>query len=124
MGQLITTLTLGLQIGTPKINTFSGNVAPGKTKVSYEQWSHKVQCIKDHYPESMVWESIMRSLKGAVADMAWYMGPTAGASKILEKLSVIFRTVASFDVLMQNFYKITQGGSEEVPSFVTRLEAP
>ena len=44
--QLITTLTLGLHIGTPKISTFSGDVAPGKTEVSYEQWSHEVQCIK------------------------------------------------------------------------------
>ena len=77
MGQLITALTSGLCIGTPKISTFSGNVAPGKTEVSYEQWSHEVQCIKDHYPESVVRESIMRSLKGAVADMACYMGPTA-----------------------------------------------
>ena len=54
--------------------------------------------------------------------MACYMGPTAGVSEILEKLSVIFKTVASFDVLMQNFYKITQEGNEKVPSFVTRLE--
>ena len=103
MGQLISTLTSGLQIGTPKISTFSGNVAPGKTEVSYEQWSHKVQCVKDHYPESVVRESIMWSLKGAAADMACYMGPTASVSDILEKLSVIFGTVASFDVLMQNF---------------------
>ena len=51
MGQLINTLTSGLQIGTPKISTFIGNMAPGRTEVSYEQWSHKVQCIKDHYPE-------------------------------------------------------------------------
>ena len=28
----------------------------------------------------------------------------------------------SFDVLMQNLYKITQGSSEKVPSFATRLE--
>ena len=55
----------------------------------------------------------MRSLKGAVEDMAHYMGPTASVSIILEKLSVIFGTVASFDVLMQNFYKITQGGSKK-----------
>ena len=80
-----------------------------------------MQCIKNHYPESTVRESIMQSLKGAVADMAHYMGLTAGVSKILEKLSVIFRTVASFDVLMQNFYKILQG-NEKVPSFATRLE--
>ena len=104
MGQLITALTSGLHIGTPKISAFSGNVAPGKTEVSYEQWSHEVQCIKDHYPELVVRESITRSLKGAAADLACYMGPTAGVSKILEKLSVIFGTVASFDVLMQNFY--------------------
>ena len=113
MGQLITALTLGLHIGTPKISTFSGNVAPGKTEVSYEQWSHVVQCIKDHSPELVVRESIMRSLKGAVADMACYIGTTTGVSKILEKLSVIFSTVTSFNVLMQNFYKITQGGNKK-----------
>ena len=121
MGQLISALTLGLQIGTPKISTFSGNVAPGKTEVSYEQWSHEVQCVKDHYLELVVCESIMQSLKGAAADMAHYMGPTASVSNILEKLSVIFGTVASFDVLMQNFYKISQG-NEKVPSFATQLE--
>ena len=122
MGQLITALTLGLCIGTPKISTFSGNVAPGETEVSYEQWSHEVQCIKDHYLKSVVRESIMRYLKGAAPDMAHYMGPTASVSEILEKLSVIFGTVVSFNVLMQNFYKITQQGNEKVPSFATRLE--
>ena len=122
MGQLITALTLGLCIGTPKISNFSGNVAPSKTLVSYEQWSHKIQCIKDHYSELVVRESIMRSLNGAAVDMAHYMGPTAGVSEILEKLSVIFGTVVSFDVLMQNFYKILQGGNKKVPLFMTRLE--
>ena len=48
----------------------------------------------------------MRSLKGAAADMACYMGPTTGVSEILEKLLVIIGKVASFDVLMQNFYKL------------------
>ena len=121
MGQLITALTSGLQISTPKISTFSSNVAPNKTGVSYKQWSHEVQCIKDNYLELVVRKSIMQSLRGAVADMAHYMGPTAGVSKILEKLSVIFGTVTSFDILMQNFYKISQG-NEKVPSFVTGLE--
>ena len=78
MGQLVAALTSDLHISTPKISTLSGDVGPGKTEVSYEQWSHEVQCIKDHYPESVVRESIMQSLRGAVADMAHYMGPTAG----------------------------------------------
>ena len=122
MGQLITTLTLGLCLSTPKINTFSGNVTPDKTEVSFEQWNHEVHCIKDHYPESVVLESIMRSLKGAAADMAWYMGPTASVSDILEKLLVIFGTVVSFNDLIQNYYKIMQGNSKKVPLFTTRLE--
>ena len=33
-----------------------------------------------------------------------------------------FGTVASYDNLMQNFYKVSQGNSEKVPSFTTSLE--
>ena len=109
-------------MGTPGINTFNGKAMLGKTEVSFKQWYHKVQCVKDHYPELVVQESIIWSLKGAVADMAWYMGPTASVGEILQKLMVIFGMVASFDVLMQNFYKVTQGNNERVPSFTTRLE--
>ena len=64
----------------------------------------------------------MLRVKGAAADMAQYMSPTARVSEILQKLTVIFSTVASFNVLMQNFYKVTQGNHETVPSFTTRLE--
>ena len=74
------------------------------------------------YPESVVWESIVRSLKGAAADMARYMAPTASVSDILQKFMVIFGTVASFDKLMQNLYKVTQVNHEKVSSFATRLE--
>ena len=111
VGHLINTLALGLHLGTPRINTISGKAMPGKTEVSFEQWYHEVQCIKYHYLELVAWESIVQSLKGAVADMAQYMGPTASVSKILQKLTVIFSTVASFNVLMQNFYKVTQGNN-------------
>ena len=54
--------------------------------------------------------------------MAWYMGPTVSVTEILQKLTVIFGAVTSFNVLMQNFYKVTQGNHEKVPSFATRLE--
>ena len=84
MGHLINILALGLCLGTPRINTFSGEPMPGKTEVSFEQWYHEVQCVKDHYPESVVWESIVQSLKGVAADMAWYMGPTASVRESLQ----------------------------------------
>ena len=115
-------LTAGLRIGTPRINTFSGDATPGKTKVSFEQWYYEVQYAMEHYPEAVAWESIIRSLKGAAVDMARYMGLTASIAHILHKLLVIFGTVASFDILMQNFYKVTQGNNEKVPSFAMRLE--
>ena len=113
---------IGFALGHSKNQYFSGDITPGKTEVLFEQWNHKAQCIKDHYPESVIQESIMRSLKGAMADMAQYMGPTASVSDILDKLTVIFRTVASFDVLMQTLYKVTQGNNQKVPSFTMRLE--
>ena len=64
----------------------------------------------------------MHSFKGAAADVAGYMGPTASPANILQKLTVIFGTVVSFNILMQNFYKITQSNHEKVPSFAMRLE--
>ena len=66
----------------------------GKLEVSFEQWYHKVQCVKDHYPEVVVRENIISSLKRAAADMAQYMVPTASVAHILRKLSVILSTVA------------------------------
>ena len=57
-----------------------------------------------------------------VADTARYMGPTASTDYILHKLTVIFCTVASFDVLMQNFCKVTHSNHEKVPSFAVGLE--
>ena len=119
---LINTLATGLQCGTPHINTFSGNAMPGKMEVSFEQWYHKVQCVKDHYLESVVRESNVHSLKGAVVDMARYIGPTTSMTHILQKLTIIFSTVVLFDMLIQNLYKVTQSNHEKVPSFATRLE--
>ena len=53
-GHLINTLASGLHLGTPRINTFSGDAMLGKTEVSFKQWCYEVQCVKDHYPELVV----------------------------------------------------------------------
>ena len=47
-------------------------------------------------------------------DMAGYMGPTTSMTHILQKLAVIFGTVASFDVLMQKIYTVTQCNHKKV----------
>ena len=54
VNHLLSMLMASLMMDTPRINTFSGDATPGKTKVSFEQWYHKVHCVKDHYPEAVV----------------------------------------------------------------------
>ena len=65
VGCLINTLAMGLQLGTPHINTFSGKAMPGKMEMLFKQWYHEVQRVKDHYQESVGRESIIHSVKGA-----------------------------------------------------------
>ena len=54
--------------------------------------------------------------------MVQYMGPTTSMAHKLQTLSVIFGTVASFDVLMQHIYKVMDGNHKKVASFARRLE--
>ena len=63
-------------------------------------------------------------MKGAVVDMARYVGPTSSVDYILLKPSVIFGKVASFAVLMQNFYKVTQGNNERPPPLLQGWKGP
>ena len=51
-----------------------------------------------------------------MADVAKYTGPTTTIDHTLCKLLVIFGMVASFDVLMQNFYKVSQRSNKKAPS--------
>ena len=109
VGWLLSLLLAILRMGTLHINTFSVNATPEKTEVSFKQWYHKVWCIKDYYPEAVVWESIIWLLKGAVADMDRYNGPTTTIDHILHKMSVIFGTVVSFHVVMPYFTRWARG---------------
>ena len=82
--------------------------------------AHSQLAIKGHSPEVVIWESIIQSLQGAAADIARYMGPTTSVDHILCKLLVIFEMVALFNVLIENFYKVSHGSNEKFPSFATR----
>ena len=62
-------------------------------------------------------------IKGGICGYGQVHGATASIGHILQNHS-FFGMVASFDVLMQNFYKVTQGNNEKVPSFAMRLEGP
>ena len=54
--------------------------------------------------EGMVWSSC-----GTMADLVQYLGLQALVSEIISKLELVYGTVTSFDILMQNLYKLQQG---------------
>ena len=123
VGCLINTLATGLQLGTPHINTFQQQSHTRQNGSVFWTMVPQGTVCKRPLPRVIGQRGVsILSLKGAVADMARYTGPTTSIAHILQKLTVIFGIVALFDVLMQNFYKVTQSNHEKVPSFAMRLE--
>ena len=108
-------------MGTPCINAFSSDATPEKTELSFEQWYHEVPCIKDHYPEEVVQESIIQSLKGAVADMTRYVGPTTTVDHIVHTVSHLWHC-GLIQCVHAKLYKVSQGNNKKVPSFAMKLE--
>ena len=50
------------------------------------------------------------------------MGHHLEVEGIISKLETVYRIVASLDVLMQPFYKISQNENEKIPAYTTRIE--
>ena len=74
------------------------------------------------HKEVTLWEGTVQSLHEAVANLFCYLGLQALVSEIVSKLVPVYGTVASFDILMQKFYKLQEGKSEGVTFYVTQLE--
>ena len=74
------------------------------------------------HTEATLREGIVNSLWGATADLVQYLGLHAPVSDIINKLELIYGTIASFNILVQNFYKLNQGKMEKVPVCMTQLE--
>ena len=53
----------------------------------------------------------------------WYSHVADGiVSEMIKRLELVYGTMASFDILMQNFYKLQQGKTEKLTVHVTQLE--
>ena len=67
-------------------------------------------------------EAIFGSLKGNAADIARGLGLETTVDKVLELLEGVFGRKTNPDILMQDFYKITQESKEKVSTFGIRLK--
>ena len=101
---------------------FSGEDPLGKNEKSYEQWIFYVKTIRPHYPEGLLKEAIFGSLEGNAADIMRGLGPETMMDKVFQLLDGIFERKTNPDVLMQDFYKITQEPREKVNNFGMRLK--
>ena len=105
----------------PKISTLSGDPTQ-KGEVSFEQWVFEVKSVTQSHNEVTLQEGMLQSLHEATATLVQYLGLQALVSEIINKLELTYGTMASFDILMQKFYKLQQDKAEKVTFFVTCLE--
>ena len=105
----------------PKISTFIWGPSQ-KGEVSFLQRGFEVRSVIQCYTEVTMWEKMVWSWCGATTDLVQYLGPQVLLEEIINKLELVHGTVASFDILMQIFYKLQQGEMDKVTLYVTQLE--
>ena len=109
-----------LRTNIPKLSAFSGERAKGE--VSFEQWSYELQTLRKTCSDSALREGIQCSLRGVAADTVRNLGPDVPIDTIINKFTIVYGTVKSLDILMQDFYHADWGEEESIPSFATRVE--
>ena len=105
----------------PGILHFSGTEQENDT-VQFEQWLHAISDARKNFNEQLVRAAIKMSCVGDVADAICCLPLRATLDDIIKKFKWLYRSVESFDTLMQDFYRIGQGKNERVQTFVLHLE--
>ena len=105
----------------PGITCFLGTERE-KDTVQFEEWYHAISDARRNFNEQLVRAATTKSCVGDVADAICCLLPGATLDDILEKFKWLYGSVESFDTLMQDFYRIMQGKSEKVQTFVLHLE--
>ena len=93
-----------------------------KDTVQFKQWYHAISDAWKYFNEQLVTAAIMKSCIGDAADAMCCLPLGATLDDILEKFKWLYRSIESYDTLMQEFYCIAQGKSEKVQTFVLHLE--
>ena len=105
----------------PSIPCFSGTERE-KDTVQFEQWFHAISNARRNFNEQLVRAAITKSCVGDATDAICCLLPAATLDDILERFKWLYGSVESFDTLMEEFYKIMQGKSEKVQTFVLNVE--
>ena len=105
----------------PSIPCFSGTERE-KDTVQFEQWLHAISNARKNFNEQLVRAAINKSCVGDVADAICCLPPGAMLDDIIKKFKWLYGSVESFNMLMQEFYRIVQGKNEKGQIFFLHLE--
>ena len=105
-----------------RISTFSRVVPPPKNEATFSQWVHKVRYALGRFPEPTVRNWIARSLRGASAELVRGLGPNPAVETVIKKLKTMHGAVSPLDVMMRRLFTLSQGKTEHISTFATRLE--
>ena len=103
----------------PNFSTFSA-VWAQNGDISFDHWAFEVCSALANHPKVASRETIVWSLSGVVANLMWYLSTYAPVFQMVDKLELIFGLVASFDILMQNIYRLQQLRTKQMS--VTNME--
>ena len=110
-------------LGTPCLAIFRWYGFPSfQGEATYNQWAFKVCSFKPWYQEEVLQQGIIQSLKSDTANMVWFLGPAPSIKAIPDKLDSLYGSVSTFDVMMQGFYRESQGRSKSIGHCVMRLK--
>ena len=63
-------------------------------------WIEEVKSLMQSHTEVILREGIVPSLCGSAADLVQYLGPQAQMSELINKIELVYGTMASFNILM------------------------
>ena len=93
-----------------------------KNTFQFEQWLHAISDMWRNFNEQLVRTAINLLCVGDHIDVLCCLPPGATLDDIIEKFKWLYGSAESFDTLMQEFYRIVQGKTEKVQTFVLCLE--
>ena len=93
-----------------------------KDTLRFEQWLHSISDARRNFSKQLERAAINKSCVGDPANVICCLPPGTTLDDIIAKFKWLYRSVESFDTLMQEFYRIMQGKSERVQAFVLCLE--
>ena len=107
-----------LRQDTPKLHSFSGKE---DEKTSWRRWELQVKGLIGSYTDRAIKEAMNKALQGDAAIVADSLDDDCTWQELLEALKAKFASVSSLDVMMKNFYAITQT-DDSISQYAIKLE--